>query len=93
MEKNMSTILEELNTIKDTAEDRNVSVMADAVRWGYGSLRTNQCLESYLRHSDNLPALIAKITTSWDGNDYLSGALWTANRFFDAPYGETPQLF
>ena len=73
-------------------DEHDMHVMAEALAWGYSSARTCFILESYLRQADDLAALCSRIIASWDGKNFLSGALYVAQRFFDAPYGETPEL-
>ena len=75
-------IMRELRQIKDNATNHKIEVMADALAWGYGSARTNWVLETRLYKSPDLLLIVTEIAAGWDGQNYLEGALHTAQRFY-----------
>ncbi len=75
-------VMTELNAIAKTDEHK-VKIMADAIAWGYGSARTNHTLESRLYYLDDLTPLVSELASVWDGQDYIAGALYVANRYYN----------
>jgi hypothetical protein len=64
------TALKNGNHIHDT--------MIEALVYGYTSARTNQAVEAHLYRDDDLAPFVADCVICWNGQDYLSGALYAA---------------
>ena len=81
--RSYSEIVQELQEIKKESRDRKVGIMIDALIWGYTSSRTTFNLESRLYRLNDISVMVHNLAESWDGNDFLSGALKVANSNFE----------
>jgi hypothetical protein len=95
MNRHSDTIREELRVIAvDNADFNNpVGIVASALMYGYGTQRTTFHTETFLHHANDLEALCEAIAATWDGNDYINGALYAAREYTHArePMTETQQ--
>ena len=78
-----SDVMRELSHIQgNLSNDSKECKMCEALIYGYGTSRTLYVLETHLYREANLKNVVSKLAMQWDGNDYLNGALYVANRFY-----------
>ena len=88
LDRGYSEIIEELKTLRtrfETDQDHKNAVMAEAISWGYHTARTNRTLESRLYRDPDLRAVVIELAAAWNGDDYLNGSLYIANRYYLDP--------
>ncbi len=72
-----------LDLIQHTTTNSKIQVVCEALCYGFRTARTNYKLESRLYRLPCLDKLVEDIANNWDGQDYISGALYVANHQYN----------
>lgn len=83
-DRGFTRVITDLEAIENDVneKDHKVRIMASALHWGYASARTNYLLEQRLYRLQDMRALVKELADQWDGEGYMNGALYVANRYY-----------